>query len=211
MVWKGNISHFRRQAKGAKTGETTATKIGFHAFHDNFYLHKFLSWSYFWPPWTIAHGSVPISPKPKRLRPPNLMCMHLTSIPICMIFLGQFGLIKFFDVHGSKGKFSCFWKYQYLRNQRDHAHQIWCTCIWHQSLLAWFFWANSDWLNFLMNMDYSPWVEREIWPFLKVPISPKPKRPRPPKSMYIHVTSMPTCMNFFGQFRWINFFDDHGL
>ena len=31
-----------------------------------------------------------------------------------------------------------------------------------------FFGANSDRLNFLMTMDYSPWVEREIWPFLKV-------------------------------------------
>ena len=46
---------------------------------------------------------------------------------------------------------------------------------------------------------------------LKVPISPKPKRPCPPKSMNIHVTSMPTCMNFFGQFRSINNVDDHGL
>ena len=25
-----------------------------------------------------------------------------------------------------------------------------------------------------MTMDYSPWSEREIWPFLKVAISPKP-------------------------------------
>ena len=33
---------------------------------------------------------------------------------------------------------------------------------------------------FLMTMDYSLWSEREIWPFLKVTISPKPERPRPP-------------------------------
>ena len=26
--------------------------------------------------------------------------------------------------------------------------------------------------DFLMTMDYSPWVERETWPFLKVAISP---------------------------------------
>ena len=26
-----------------------------------------------------------------------------------------------------------------------------------------------------MTMDYSPWSEREIWPFLKVPISLKPE------------------------------------
>ena len=38
-----------------------------------------------------------------------------------------------------------------------------------------FFKANSKRLNFLMTMDYSPWSEREIWPFLKVAISPKPE------------------------------------
>ena len=41
------------------------------------------------------------------------------------------------------------------------------------SYLHEFFWASSDRLNFLMTMDYSPWVEREIWPFLKVAVSPK--------------------------------------
>ena len=36
-------------------------------------------------------------------------------------------------------------------------------------------------LSFLMTMDYSPWSERENWPFLKVAVSPKPKRLHPPK------------------------------
>ena len=62
-----------------------------------------------------------------------------------------------------------------------------------------------------MTMDYSPWVEREIWPFLKVAISPKPKRARPPKLVYMHVTSTPICMIFLSRFRSIRFFDDHGL
>ena len=31
------------------------------------------------------------------------------------------------------------------------------------------------------------------------------------KSMYMHVTSMPTCMNILSRFRSIEFFDDHGL
>ena len=62
-----------------------------------------------------------------------------------------------------------------------------------------------------MTMDYSPWVEREIWPFLKVPISPKPKRSRPPKLVFMYVTSTPICMNFLSRFRLIKFFDDHGL
>ena len=73
------------------------------------------------------------------------------------------------------------------------------------------FWADFDRLNFLMTMDYSPWSEREIWPFLRVVISPKLERSRPPKSMYMHVISTPTCMNFLSQFRSIKFFDDHGL
>ena len=44
-----------------------------------------------------------------------------------------------------------------------------------------FFEPNSERLNFLMTMDYSPWSERENWPFLKVAVSPKPKRSHPPK------------------------------
>ena len=62
-----------------------------------------------------------------------------------------------------------------------------------------------------MTMDYSPWSEREIWPFLRVAVSPKPKKTHPPKLVYMHVTSMSTCMNFLSRFRSIKFFDDHGL
>ena len=58
------------------------------------------------------------------------------------------------------------------------------------------FLADSDRLNFLMTMDYSPWSEREIWPFLRVAVSLKLESLHPPKLMYMHVTSMPTCMNF---------------
>ena len=62
-----------------------------------------------------------------------------------------------------------------------------------------------------MTMDYSPCPEREIWPFLKVAISPKPRRPRPPKLVHMHLTSIPICMNFLSRFRSIKFYDDHGL
>ena len=62
-----------------------------------------------------------------------------------------------------------------------------------------------------MTMDYCPWVERENWPFLKVVVSPKPERSHPPKLVCMYVTSTPTCMIFFSQFRSIKFFDDHGL
>ena len=73
------------------------------------------------------------------------------------------------------------------------------------------FLADSDQLNFLTTMDYNPWSEREIWPFLKVAVPPKPEKSCPPKSVHMHVTSIPTCMNFFSRFQSIKFFDDHGL
>ena len=62
-----------------------------------------------------------------------------------------------------------------------------------------------------MTMDYSPWSERKIWQFLKVAISPKAERLRPPKLVWIHVTSIPTGINFLGRFRSMKFFDDDGL
>ena len=62
-----------------------------------------------------------------------------------------------------------------------------------------------------MTMDYSPWSEREFWPFLRVAISPKPEKPRPPKLVHMNISSIPTCMNFLSRFRLIKFFDDHGL
>ena len=62
-----------------------------------------------------------------------------------------------------------------------------------------------------MTMDYSPWVERENWPFLKVAISPKPEMSHPSKLVCVYVTSTSTCMIFLSQFRSIKIFDDHGL
>ena len=44
-------------------------------------------------------------------------------------------------------------------------------------------------------------VRREIWPFLRVAVSPKLERSCPPKLVYMHVTSTPTCMNFLSRFR----------
>ena len=56
-----------------------------------------------------------------------------------------------------------------------------------------------------MTMDYSPWVERENWPFLKVAVSPKPERSHPPKLVHMYVISTSTCMIFLSQFRSIKF------
>ena len=61
-----------------------------------------------------------------------------------------------------------------------------------------------------MTMDYSPWVESEIWPFFRVAISPKLERPRPPKLVHMHNSSILTCIYFLGRFQSIKFFDDHG-
>ena len=102
---------------------------------------------------------VVVSPKPERPRPPKSVYMHVTSTYTCMIFLSRFRSIKFFDDHGL----------------------------------------------------YSPWLEREIWPFLRVAVSPKLKKPHPPKLVYMHVTSTHTCMIFLSRFQSIKFFDDHGL
>ena len=62
-----------------------------------------------------------------------------------------------------------------------------------------------------MTMDYIPWSEREIWPFLKVTVFLKPERSCPPKLVCMYATSIPNCMNFLSQFRSIKFFHDHGL
>ena len=85
------------------------------------------------------------------------------------------------------------------------------------NLVSMHFVSTSACINFLSRfyfltlMDYSPWFEREIWPFLKVAISPKLEQPHPPKLVCMHLTSTPTCINFLSQFRSIKIFDDHGL
>ena len=57
----------------------------------------------------LAFLKVAISPKLERPHPQHLVCMYLTSIPTCMIFLSSFRLIKFFDnLHGQKGKVGRF-------------------------------------------------------------------------------------------------------
>ena len=62
-----------------------------------------------------------------------------------------------------------------------------------------------------MTMDSSPWVEREIWSFLKVAVSPKPKRSHPPKLVHMHNSSILTCINLLSRFRLIKFFHIYGL
>ena len=63
----------------------------------------------------------------------------------------------------------------------------------------------------LLSFMIAPNSEREIWPLLKVAISLKPERADLPKLVHMHLTSIPTCMNFLSQFQSIKIFDDHGL
>ena len=46
-------------------------------------------------------------------------------------------------------------------------------------------------------MDYSPWSEREIWPFLKVAISPKPEMVTPTKIGVYALDIDPYLHDFF--------------
>ena len=159
---------------------------------------------------------VAISPKPEKSHPPKLMCMHNDINPY---------LHEFFWANSKRLNFLMTMDYSpcsereiwlFLKvaispkPEKSHPPKLVCMHL-TSTLLAWIFWANSNRLNFLMTMDYSPWSEREIWPFLKVAISPKPEKSRPPKLVCMHLTSTPTCMNFLSQFQTIKFFDDHGL
>ena len=56
-----------------------------------------------------------------------------------------------------------------------------------------------------MTMDYSPLVEREIWLFLKVTVSPKLERSCPPKLVCMYVISTPICMIFWANSDRLNF------
>ena len=46
-------------------------------------------------------------------------------------------------------------------------------------------------------MDYSPWSEREIWPFLKVAVSPKPDETTPTKIGVNELDINPYMHEFF--------------
>ena len=55
-------------------------------------------------------------------------------------------------------------------------------------------------INYKFFDDHGPCSEREIWPFLKVAISPKPEGSHPLKLVCMYLTSIPTCMNFLSRF-----------
>ena len=99
-----------------------------------------------------------------------------------------------------RGNLANFWSSNISETKEAMFTKIGVQVLHIHPYLYEFFWPNSNWLNFLTPMNYSPWSEREIWPNLEVAISPKPERLRPSKLVYMHCTSTPTCINFLSQF-----------
>ena len=158
---------------------------------------------------------VAISLKLQMPHPPKLVCIHVTSIPICINFLSRFRWIKFLmTMDYSPWSEREIWPFLRVvispKLERSRPPKLVCMHVTSISICINFL-SRFRWIKFLMTMDYSPWSEREIWPFLRVVISPKLERSRPPKLVCMHVTSISICINFLSRFRWIKFFDDHGL
>ena len=105
---------------------------------------------------------------------------------------------------------------QYLQNQyRPRPPKLVCMHNWHQLLTSMNFLKPIPIrLNFLMTMDYSPWSEREIWPFLRVVnISETGDIATPTKIGMTCITDINSLLawHFLSQFWTIKFFDPHGL
>ena len=94
MGQKGNLAVFEGSSI-SETGEAMPTKIGVHAFDINPYLHEFLGRFQSIRFFTGMDYKLILSPKPEKSCPPKLVCMHMTSIPTCIKFLGRFRLIEF--------------------------------------------------------------------------------------------------------------------
>ena len=107
------------------------------------------------------------SPKPKMPHPPKLVCMRFTTTSTCMNILSQFYFLTPMDYMVRKGNLAVFEGKQKgaksPKPKMPHPSKLVCmhftttsTCM---NILSQFY--------FLTPMDYSPWSEREIWPFLK--------------------------------------------
>ena len=100
--FKREIWPFLKRDSISETGETTPTKIGFHAFHMDLYLHEFFGLILFFDPmdyslWSerenllfLRRTKRAISLKLERPHPPKLVSMHFTWTSTCMKFLGRF-------------------------------------------------------------------------------------------------------------------------
>ena len=145
---------------------------------------------------------VAVSPKPEWPRPPKLVCMHLHQSLLEWIFWANSDWLNFLmTMDYSPWSEREIWPFLRVavspKPESDHAHQNWCTCMLHQSILAWIFWADSIRLNFLMTMDYSPWSEREIWPFLRVPSISETEERSTPTKIGVHALDINPYLNEF--------------
>ena len=89
-----------------------------------------------------GHWCISKSLKLEKPSPPKLVCIYFTSIPTCMSFLSQILSPKLEKPHPSK-----------------------LVCMHFTSTLTCMNFLSQ--FYFLTPMDYSPWSERETWPFLK--------------------------------------------
>ena len=103
---KENLAKFEKE-QISETKEAMSTKIDLHAFCINLYLHKIFELILFFDPHgpkeKFGHRKA-ISPKPERLCPPKLICMHFTTTSTCMNFLSQFYFLTPMDWSFLKAK-----------------------------------------------------------------------------------------------------------
>ena len=110
-------------------------------------------------------------------------------------------------VHGPEGKFSHFWEVT-LSPKLERLHLPKSAYMYVTS--------RPTYIKFLSRFQSIKFFDdhglkgkfRRFW---EVILSPKLERLHPPKPVYMHVTSRPTCINFLSQFWWIKFFANvHG-
>ena len=107
-----------------------------------------------------------ITPKLERPRPPKLVCIHFTSTSTSMNFLSRFYFLTTMDYSPwFKGKFWPFLKASKTpKLERPRPPKLVCMHFTSTSTCMNFL----SRLYFLTPMDYSPWSEGKLWPFLKV-------------------------------------------
>ena len=126
MVRREILAVFEGKQKGAitpKPDRSHPPKLFCMHFTSTSTCINFLSKFYFLTPWTIVHGPKgnfgrfedklkgAITPKPEKLHPSKLVCMHFTSTSTCMNFLSKFYFLTPMDYSPwSEGKFWPFLK-----------------------------------------------------------------------------------------------------
>ena len=139
-----------------------------------------------------------LSLKLERPRPPKLVCMHVTSTPICINFLSQFWSIKIFHDHGlcPEREILPFLKGSHISETERvtptktgvHAHDFnpYLHRFFELILIGYIFW---QW-----------WTKRNFGQIQKLILFPKVEKPCPPNLVCMLTLSTSTCLNFLKQF-----------